>query len=80
MFTEPWDWWAAPHIQLSCSGGKKPWRDACSVTFFIAIGALSPEMAGTFVKAGIVDALYISEFFGAALMVIGFMRATAGKE
>ncbi len=46
----------------------------------IAIGALSPAMAGTFVKAGIVDALYTSELFGAALMFIGFMLATAGKE
>jgi hypothetical protein len=43
----------------------------------IAAGALSPAMAGTFVKAGIVDALYISEFIGALLMFAGFMLATA---
>lgn len=47
---------------------------------FIAIGALSPAMAGTFVKAGLVDALYISEFIGAVLMFIGFLWSTSGKE
>lgn len=46
----------------------------------IAAGALSPALAGTFVKAGIVDALYVSEFIGAILMFIGFMMATSGKE
>lgn len=46
----------------------------------IAAGALSPAMAGTLVKAGLLDALYISEFIGAVLMFIGFMLATAGKE
>ncbi|MCX6066792.1 MAG: hypothetical protein NT121_13710 [Chloroflexi bacterium] len=46
----------------------------------IAAGALSPALAGTFVKAGIVDALYVSEFIGAVLMFIGFMMATSGKE
>lgn len=46
----------------------------------IAIGALSPAMAGTFVKAGIIDALYISELIGAIVMFIGFMLATSGKE
>ncbi len=46
----------------------------------IAVGALSPAMAGTLVKAGIVDALYISEFIGAVLMFTGFMMATSGKE
>ena len=46
----------------------------------IAIGALSPAMAGTFVKAGLVDALYVSELIGAIIMFIGFMLATSGKE
>jgi hypothetical protein len=46
----------------------------------IAGGALAPAMAGTFVKAGIVDALYISELVGAVLMYVGFTLATAGKE
>ncbi len=47
---------------------------------FIALGALSPAMAGTLVKAGLVDALYISEFVGALLMFLGFILATSGKE
>jgi len=46
----------------------------------IAAGALAPAMAGSFVKAGIVDMLYVSEFVGAMLMFIGFMMATAGKD
>jgi len=46
----------------------------------IAGGALLPAMAGTLVKAGIMDALYISELFGALLMFAGFMLATSGKE
>ncbi len=46
----------------------------------IAIGALSPALAGTFVKTGLVDVLYFSEFVGAVLMFIGFTLATANKE
>lgn len=46
----------------------------------IAAGALAPALAGTFVKAGIVDALYVSEFIGALMMFAGFMVSTAGKE
>jgi hypothetical protein len=43
----------------------------------IAGGALFPAMAGSFVKAGLVDGLYISELLGAILMFIGFINATA---
>jgi hypothetical protein len=42
----------------------------------IAIGALAPAMAGSFVKAGLVDALYVSELIGVVLMYIGFIQAT----
>jgi hypothetical protein len=42
----------------------------------IAIGALAPAMAGSLVKAGLVDALYLSELIGVALMYIGFIQAT----
>jgi hypothetical protein len=42
----------------------------------IAAGALFPAMAGSFVKAGLVDGLYISELLGAVLMFIGFIYAT----
>lgn len=45
----------------------------------IAAGALMPAMAGSFVKAGLVDWLYLSELLGAILMYAGFVRATAGK-
>ncbi len=45
----------------------------------IAAGALMPAMAGSFIKAGLGDWLYLSEFLGAVLMYIGFLRATAGK-
>lgn len=43
----------------------------------IAAGALAPAMAGSLVKAGLVDALYVSELVGAILMYIGFLQATA---
>lgn len=42
----------------------------------IAIGAMMPAMAGTFVKAGLVDWLYVSEFLGAVIMYTGFIQAT----
>jgi hypothetical protein len=42
----------------------------------IATGALMPAMAGSFVKAGLVDFLYLSEFLGVVLMYAGFVLAT----
>ncbi len=45
----------------------------------IAAGALAPAMAGSFVKAGLVDVLYVSEFVGAVLMYAGFILATAAR-
>jgi len=42
----------------------------------IAIGAIAPAMAGSFVKMGLVDALYLSELMGVVLMYIGFIQAT----
>jgi hypothetical protein len=42
----------------------------------IAAGAMAPAMAGSFVKMGIVDALYLSELIGVVLMYVGFIRAT----
>jgi hypothetical protein len=44
---------------------------------FIAAGALLPASAGTFVQAGLVDWLYLSEFLGVILMYLGFIQATA---
>ncbi len=43
----------------------------------IAAGALMPATAGSFVRAGLVDWLYISELLGVILMYIGFLQATA---
>lgn len=45
----------------------------------IAAGALMPAMAGSLIKAGLVDWLYLSEFLGAVLMYAGFLRATVGR-
>ena len=43
----------------------------------IAAGALLPASAGTFVKLGLADWLYLSELLGATIMFIGFLQATA---
>jgi hypothetical protein len=43
----------------------------------IAAGALMPAMAGTLIKAGLADWLYVSEFLGVVLMYVGFTQATA---
>ncbi|HEX6305521.1 MAG TPA: hypothetical protein VFZ76_15105 [Anaerolineales bacterium] len=45
----------------------------------IAGGALMPAMAGSFIKAGLVDWLYLSEFLGVVLMYAGFVQATAHR-
>ena len=42
----------------------------------IAAGALLPAMAGSFIKIGLVDMLYVSEFTGVVLMYAGFLLAT----
>ncbi|MFH1523533.1 MAG: hypothetical protein ABIF04_01085 [Chloroflexota bacterium] len=42
----------------------------------IAVGAMAPAMAGSFVKMGLPDLLYLSELVGVVLMYIGFVRST----
>jgi len=42
----------------------------------IAVGAILPAMGGSFIKLGLPDFLYLSEFLGAILMYIGFLQAT----
>ncbi len=42
----------------------------------IAAGALAPAMAGSFVKLGLPDLLYLSELIGVVVMYIGFIQAT----
>jgi len=46
----------------------------------IAAGALSPALAGSLLKAGIMDILYLSELAGAVIMFLGFTLATSGKD
>jgi hypothetical protein len=43
----------------------------------IAAGALMPTLGGTFIRAGLPDWLYLSEFLGIILMYAGFVTATA---
>ena len=43
---------------------------------FIAAGALFPASAGTLIKLGLGDWLYVSELLGAAIMFLGFWLAT----
>jgi hypothetical protein len=43
----------------------------------IAVGALLPAIGGSFLKMGLPDFLYLSEFLGVILMYIGFLQATA---
>jgi hypothetical protein len=38
-----------------------------------------PAMGGSFIKAGLPDWLYLSEFLGVVLMYVGFIQATVGK-
>jgi hypothetical protein len=42
----------------------------------IAVGALMPATAGTLIKFGLGDWLYVSELLGAAIMFAGFIAAT----
>ena len=48
-------------------------------SILIAAGALLPAMAGSFIKAGLADWLYVSEFLGVLLMYAGFLQATVSK-
>jgi len=43
----------------------------------IAIGAFMPAMAGSFIKLGVTDLLYVSEFTGVVLMYAGFILSTS---
>jgi hypothetical protein len=42
----------------------------------IAAGAMAPAMAGSFVKLGLADILYLSELVGVILMYVGFLQAS----
>lgn len=59
---------------------KRVLADRMWGNFLIAAGALMPAMAGSFIKAGLVDWLYLSELVGVVLMYVGFLRATARSQ
>ncbi len=58
---------------------KKVLANRMTGSLLIALGALLPAMAGSLVKAGLLDFLYLSEFVGVVLMYAGFLLATAEK-
>jgi len=58
---------------------KKVLANRMTGSLLIALGALMPAMAGSLVKAGLLDFLYLSEFVGVVLMYAGFLLATAEK-
>ena len=45
----------------------------------IAAGALLPAFGGSLSRFGVPSALYLTEFLGAALLFLGFMRATTPR-
>jgi hypothetical protein len=49
-------------------------------SILIAVGALSPAMGGSFLKAGLFDFLYLSELAGIIILFAGFLLATVGKD
>ncbi len=56
---------------------KKVLANRMAGNILIAAGALMPAMGGSFIKAGLVDWLYVSEFVGVVLMYAGFLLATS---
>jgi hypothetical protein len=46
----------------------------------IAVGAILPAFGGTFSRMGVSGALYISEFLGAVIIFLGFLRAISPIE
>jgi hypothetical protein len=55
---------------------KRVLYDRMIGNILIAAGALFPAMAGSFVKMGLPDLLYLSEFLGVILMYSGFLKTT----
>jgi hypothetical protein len=59
---------------------KEILRNRMFGSILIAVGALSPAMGGSFLKAGLFDFLYLSELAGIIILFAGFLLATAGKD
>ncbi len=56
---------------------KRVLKDRMIGNILIAAGALMPTLGGTFIRIGLADWLYLSEFLGIILMYAGFIKATA---
>jgi hypothetical protein len=56
---------------------KRVLRNRVLGNVLIAAGALLPASAGSFIKAGLADWLYVSELLGVLIMYGGFILATA---
>jgi hypothetical protein len=52
-------------------------RHRATGNLLIAIGALLPGIGGTFTRFGVVEVLYVTEFIGLALIVLGFHHITS---
>lgn len=58
---------------------KRVLKDRMIGNILIAAGALMPTLGGTFIRVGLPDWLYLSEFLGIILMYAGFIKATASQ-
>ena len=58
---------------------KRVLKDRMIGNILIAAGALMPTLGGTFIRVGLPDWLYLSEFLGIILMYAGFIKATANQ-
>jgi hypothetical protein len=58
---------------------KRVLADRLLGNILIAAGAMLPALGGSFLRAGLPDWLYVSEFFGALIMYVGFIKATSKK-
>jgi hypothetical protein len=58
---------------------KRVMANRMAGNILIAAGALMPAMGGTFLRAGLPDWLYLSNFLGAIIMFAGFWMATSGQ-
>jgi hypothetical protein len=56
--------------------GDPSTRHRATGNLSIAVGALLPGIGGTFTRFGVVEVLYVTEFVGLALIVLGFHHIT----
>jgi hypothetical protein len=58
---------------------KRVMANRMTGNILIAAGALLPALGGTFLRAGLPDWLYMSNFLGVIIMFAGFLLATSGQ-